>query len=346
MSSEEKEISFKEFIDKIAEWIKYLFSKWMIIGVVAAVGAGLGVLYAYLAKPTYSASVSFVLSNQVSSGGGLMGLANQFGIDLGGGGNDAFSGDNIIALIESRKMVQQVLLEKPEGKESLLNTLAAQMKLDEAWANNDRTKNAFPFPSDTSKMTLVQDSLFREVYFLVEENMLTVTKPEKDQSTYVVSTTSKNEMFSYYLTRYLVDATSKFYIDTKTSSARRNLNMLQKEADSLRYLLGDAIVSTGAQTDLTFNLNPAYQVQRSGATQSQVRAAALGEAYGEVLKNLELAKITLLRETPLYQIIDEPSLPLLQTKPGKLTSLLVGGFIAAFFIIGFLTIRRILKSSQ
>lgn len=344
MSAEEKEISFKEFISKISEWVKYLFSKWLIIGFVSAVGAALGVLYAYMAKPTYKASVSFVLSNQATSGGGLLGLANQFGVDLGGGGTDAFSGDNIIALMKSRKMVQQILLEKPGGNESLLNIITRQMKMDEAWENNERTKKAFPFPDDTAKMTLVQDSLFREVYFTIQENMLTVSKPEKDQAIYEVSTTSKNEMFSYYLTSYLVKATSAFYIDTKTSSARRNLAMLQKEADSLRYLLGGAIVATGAQTDLTFNLNPAYQVQRSGATQNQVRAAALGEAYGEVLKNLEVAKITLLKETPLYQVIDEPSLPLLQTKPGKLTSLITGGFIAAFLIIGFLIIRRILNT--
>ena len=86
--------------------------------------------------------------------------------------------------------------------------------------------------------------------------------------------------------------------------------MLQNEADSLRRVLGGAITSAGSQTDLTFNLNPAYQVQRAGAQQSQASAAALGQAYGQVLQNLEIAKITLQRETPLYQIIDEPTLPL------------------------------------
>lgn len=341
MGEEEKEVSLKDLINRVIDWIKYLFSKWLIIGIVAAFGAGMGLLYAYRSTPSYSASVSFVLSNQLSSGGNLMGLASQFGIDLGSSGTDVFSGDNIIALMRSRKMVQEVLFEKPGGKESLINLISKNMKLNELWNTNDRTKNAFPFPDDASKLTMVQDSLVREVYFQVSENMLSVIKPEKDKSIYMVSTTSKNEIFSYYLTKYLVDATSAFYIATKTSSAKRNLNMLQKEADSIRAALGGAIVSTGEQTDLTFNLNPAYQVERSGAQQNQVRAAALGQAYGEVLKNLELAKITLLKETPLYQVIDEPSLPLLQDKPGKLTSLIIGGFIGAFLIIGFLVVRRI-----
>ena len=119
--------------------------------------------------------------------------------------------------------------------------------------------------------------------------------------------------------------------------------MLQHEADSLRRVLGGAITSAGSQTDLTFNLNPAYQVQRSGAQQSQASASALGQAYGQVLQNLEIAKITLQRETPLYQIIDEPTLPLDMDKPGKLISLIVGGFLAGFLVCGYLVVRKFIS---
>ena len=52
--------------------------------------------------------------------------------------------------------------------------------------------------------------------------------------------------------------------------------MLQNEADSLRRVLGGAITSAGSQTDHTFNLNPAYQVQRSGAQQSQANGICIG----------------------------------------------------------------------
>ena len=344
MSSEEKEISLKDLIKRLIEWFKYLLSKWLLIGIIAAIGAILGVVYAYNATPKYSASVSFVLSSKTMGGGGLMGLASQFGLDLEGSGTDVFSGDNIITLMKSRKMIEEVLLKKPANKETLLNTYCKNIKADKAWAENDRTKAAFPFPDDKTKMTLIQDSLFREVTFSIQDDVLSIEKPEKDQNIYVVTSISNDEMFAFHLTKYIVDATSSFYIKTKTSTARTNLDMLQKEADSIRAALGGAIVSTGAQTDQTFNLNPAYQVQRSGAQQSQVRAAALGEAYGEVLKNLEIAKITLLKETPLYQLIDEPTLPLLIIKPSKLISLIIGGFLGAFVIIGFLTAKRIIAA--
>lgn len=347
MGAEEKEISFKEMLSTFIDWIKYLFSKWLVIGIVAAICGGIGVLYAWLAKPTYKASISFVLSSNNQSGNNLLGLASQFGLDLGNSGNDVFAGDNIMTLMKSRKMVQEALLSKyGDNKETLLNLFVKMEKLDKGWEENERTKSAFPFPDNRSNMNMIQDSLFRDVYIGIAEEMLSVSRPDKKEAIYSVETKSKNELFSYYLTKSLVDATSKFYIATKTRMATNNLAMLQHEADSLRILLGGAITSSGAETDKTFNLNPAYQVQRSASQQSQAQVSVLGVAYGEVVKNLELAKITLQKETPLYQVIDEPSLPLIQERPSKLLSLIAGGFIGGLLICGFLIGRRILLQTK
>lgn len=336
------EISFRELVKQTEAYIRYLFSKWLILVIAGIIGGVLGFIYAFTANPKYTASLNFVLSANSSSPGGLLGFANQFGINLGSSGDDVFSGDNIITFMQSRRMVQQALFSTlPNSNKSLLNMLVEDEKWNEGWAEDSKMKNVYPFPSSPDKMSLLQDSIFRKIYSSVQTNMLTVAKPDKDQNIYAVTTVAENPLFAYYLTKYLVNATSTFYIDTKTSTARDNLNMLLAEADSLRRVLGSTIVSAGAQTDYTFNLNPAYQVQRSGAQQSQATAAALGQAYGQVLQNLELAKITLQKETPLYQIIDEPTLPLDAEKPGKLTSLIIGGFIAGFLIVVFLIFRKL-----
>jgi capsule polysaccharide export protein KpsE/RkpR len=182
------------------------------------------------------------------------------------------------------------------------------------------------------------------MYKNVKDNLLTVSRPDKNLSIYVVSTTSKNEILAYYLTKYLVEVTSKFYIDTKTSVAKNNLVMLQHEADSLGRILSGSIASTARVYDNTFNLNSALQAQRAPAQEGQLRVGALGTAYGEVIKNLELAKITLQKETPLYQVIDQPHLPLEAEKPGKLMSLFIGGFIGGFLALIFFLCKKILSS--
>lgn len=129
-----------------------------------------------------------------------------------------------------------------------------------------------------------------------------------------------------------MDQTAKFYIETKTSLAKQNLLMIQQEADSLRQLLGMTIVSTAAETDRTFNLNPALQQQRSSVQKGQFRTTVLGTAYGEVIKNLEIAKITLQREKPLYQIIDMPNEPLKKNKLSKQKGLIYGGLIGTILM--------------
>lgn len=341
------EISFKYYIIKLQAIWKFLLSRWIIIVVCGVLGGGLGLLYAFIKSPVYKATSDFVLSSNSSSGGGLMGLASQFGLDLSGSSDNVFSGDNIIVLMESRRMVQEALFKKPEGdNQSLINIFVKDNKLDKAWQKKERTKNAYPFPDSANKMNPVQDSLARSVYNIIQDKQLDVSKPDKNENVYGITTTSKNSEFAYYLTQYLVEVTSSFYINTKTSVAMQSLVMIQHEADSLRGVLGNAITSAGSETDYTFNLNPAYQVQRSGAQQSQARAEALGQAYGQVLQNLEIAKITLQKETPLYQVIDEPTLPLEATRPSKLISLIVGGILGGLLICALLISIRMYKKNR
>jgi len=341
--TDKDQISLREILFTIRDWIVFLFSKWLIILIVGIVGGILGFLYASLSTPQYRAPLSFILANADENNANLMGIASQFGINLGSGSDDVFKGNNIIALMKSRRMVQKALLMKPAGnQESLLNIFCKDNKFPDEWKKDNRLHNVYPFPDSLSQMSGTQDSMFREIYDVVQRDNLDVSIPDKDQSIYSVTTTSQNQIFSFYLTKYIVDVTSAFYIDTKTSVAKSNLNMLQHEADSLRNLLGIAITATASQADLTFNLNPAYQVQRSGSQKSQIQATVLGTAYGEVVKNLELAKITLQKQTPLYQVIDEPSLPLKMETKSKLIFLLAGGFFAGILICTILIIRKTL----
>ncbi len=202
------------------------------------------------------------------------------------------------------------------------------------------TKNLFPFPHDTAAMGPRQDSLLREIYLNITDRNLSIVRTDKKQSVYVLTTTSGNEIFSCYLTRFLMDETAQFYIDAKTSMALQNLRMIQRDADSIRGLLGGAISSTAYEAERTFNLNPALQAQKAPAQKSQVRATVLATAYGEVIKNLEIAKITLQKERPLYQIIDVPEIPLKVQKPSTIIFILIGGIAACIIILGILYIRK------
>jgi uncharacterized protein involved in exopolysaccharide biosynthesis len=136
---------------------------------------------------------------------------------------------------------------------------------------------------------------------------------------------------------------SDFYIETKSKKARTNVAILQKQADSIRNELNQAITGVAVTSDNTYNLNPALNVNRVPSTKKQVDVQANTAILTQLVTNLELAKVTLMRETPLIQLIDRPTLPLKKEKPGKLKFLILGGLLAGFLAIVFLIIQRIGK---
>lgn len=335
------EISLRDLFLKIKSIFRYLLSKWFILLIAGLIGGAIGLLIAINTKPTYTGTLTFVLSSE-SKAGGLSGLASQFGFDMGGSaGTDVFSGDNILTLFKSERMLKLVLFKKPPARNDILaNMIVREWGWDKSWMKKKRTNNQFPFPQDTAKLTPVQDSLLREVYGRILKKDLTVNRTDKKLSVYEVSTKTTNEIFACYLTRYLMDETAKFYIETKTSLAKLNLEMIQREADSLRGLLGGAISSTATEADRTFASNPALQVQRASTQKSQVQATILATAYGEVVKNLEMAKITLQKEKPLYQIIDLPEIPLREKRMGKLLTAIIGSFLSLFLVVIILLLKK------
>jgi hypothetical protein len=333
------EQSEKKKITAIKEWSNYILHKWKLILLVAVIGGLLGLGFALLKKVTYKSELTFVLSNEDNND--LSSLTSQFGISLGSGG-DVFSADNIVSLFTSRKMVNWALFQKvPKINEKLLDLYVKENKLDKEWGKKERYKNVLPFPDDINKISPLQDSLLREIHKDIISKYLAVERPNTKLSFFTIRTVYSNEVFSCYFTKYLVDATAKLYIDTKTSQARLNLQMLQGEADSIHALINGAITATGSATDQVFNLNPALQAERSPIYKSQFRAQVNEAAYGEVLKNLELAKITLQKQSPIYLILDEPHLPLERIGQGKLMHLIAGLFIGPILAIVFIVVKRI-----
>ena len=106
---EKDSISFKDIFKQTILAFKYLLSKWIIIVIAGIAGGVIGLIYAFNATPTYSATLNFVLSSNSSTTSGLAGFVTQFGVNLGSD-NDVFSGDNIITLMKSAEWYNKLYL--------------------------------------------------------------------------------------------------------------------------------------------------------------------------------------------------------------------------------------------
>lgn len=346
---EDNEISLRDLIEKLKNWCDYLLSEWKIIVLAIGFGALLGITYSFMKKPSYTATLTFALEDEKSGGGlgGALGLASSFGIDLGGGGGSIFSGSNLAELFKSRTMVEKTLLSPVivNGRKiSLAEMYIYNNGWRDKWNNNSKLKNIQFLPqTDRRYFTRSHDSILGIIYESLSKNSLSVVQKDKKISIISMDVVSTDELFSLYFCESLASQVGKFYIDTKSKKARTNMKILERQVDSVRAELNGAITGVAVANDNTFNLNPALNVRRAPSVRRQVDVQANTAILTELVKQSELAKVTLRKETPLIQIIDKPILPLAKQQLGKFKGLLSGSFLAFFLTVIFLIGKRLLK---
>lgn len=349
--NDNEDMKLKEILLKSKEWFNYLLSKWVIIVVSGIIGISGGFFYATQQKTVYTALLTFALEDEKASSGGLagaMGLASSLGIDLGSSAGGAFSGANINELMKSRSLIEKALLNtipNTNDKKTLADYFIEINELNEKWEEKPRLKGLnFSNFSNRSQFTFLQDSILGVLYSMITSNkngVLNIFQKDKKVSIISVEVKATNEFFAKTFAEVLAKEVSTFYIETKSKKAKNNVAILQKQADSIRSELNAAIMGVATSNDNTFNLNPAQVVRRTPSIKRQIDVQANTAILTQLVTNLELAKVTLLKETPLIQIIDNPILPLPKKKTGKIKLMLLGGILTGFLSVFFIVIRKV-----
>lgn len=340
-----KEITITELFNYTRSLGRYLISKWWLFFLISMLAGIAGVGYAWVKKPIYVAEITFATENNNSSQLGLYaGIASQFGLDLGGGGSSGvFEGESLMELLKSRTMVEKTLLshfDKTSGK--LMVEVYLENK-NPKWRDKPSTKNV-QFELYPAKANRIRDSIMTKVYNGIVKKNLQVERRDKKTNFITIQMKDNDEPFAKRFVELLVDNAVQFYSDYKSKKARQNLRIIETQTDSVRRMLFGNINEVNVINDL--NVNPLRQVARSGAQRKQIDVQVNATLYGELLKNLELSRLALRKETPLIQIIDVPVLPLEKIKPGRLLTGLIFSFVSVFIIASVLTLRFISRAGS
>lgn len=348
-TSEEKKLLLKELFQQAISWWKFLMSHWIIILIFGLVGASIGLTSSLLTKPKYTATLSFALIEK-SGGGGLADLASSFGLGgLMGGDNGAFSGDNLLEIIQSRYAIEQTLLTPVNyngEKKNLVEIYIEINKLRNDWLKNTKNtelKNlSFPIGEQRETFTRTQDSVLYSIYNdIVSTKALMVVRKNKKISIVNVTYVSTNEFFSKIFVEKLMDETYRFYSETRTLQSRSNINMMQAKADSIKNLYESALYKSAGYSQI--NINTALQFAAVPKIKQENNAQLYATVYAEVLKNLETLKLDLARETPIVQIIDTPRMPLKKSRLGKAKGIIYGGILGGLLIVSYLIGSKYIK---
>ena len=341
MSLPNNSVALTDIIASAKNFIKFIQSKLKLLGLLIILGGVLGFVYYFITSPKYQATATFIVEEK-SSGSGLAGMAGQLGFDISsltGGNAGLFDGDNILEIIKSRNIIESVLLSKVEIADSANNKTLADLYYETSGLknklegkSNDLANLNFSNIKNGVGHTILQDSVLYMMIEKINKDNLNVQRTNKKGSIISISTNSTNPQFSKLFSERLLNETSEMYIKIKVGNLSSNINRLQNKADSLQSLLNRTSYQSAALN--TFDANEAYKSSAVPEEMSQRDKLVLNTLYAEVVKNVEILRISLINQKPIIQVLDLPKFPLVNQQKSFLIIELLG--LLAGLVIGLL----------
>ena len=348
MPNEEK-ISLKNVFQGFKQWLVFIMDKRKKILYGSLITLALLLSYNYLKSPVYYANTSFVLENDASASlGSLSSLASMSGINTSSlmSASNLFQIDNIQELYRSNNMLTQTLLEDVtiNGKsQKLIDYFAKAQILEKKWVKEKVYLK--DFYKHEKLYSRAQDSVLKEAIKLIKKDFLIVGKPNRNTSILNVGFKHKDEVFTKIFNEVLVNKVNSFYYKTQTKKTAFNLKVLQVQTDSVKRLLDMSFLALAEIDQNIPNLNPLVKTAKVPYQKAMANLQANQAIYLEVVKQLELAKVTHRNKTPLIQIIDKPSFPLENNRWKFLNILILGTFGGGALIVLFLSLQRIIRQA-
>ena len=342
------DFSVKGLIKNLRDWISFLLIKSKNILKLALLFLVLTLAYNYIKSPIHYARTSFVLDSESSSNsiGDIASLASLAGINASSfiDSSSLFQIDNIQELYRSSSMLKKTLLTKytfGNHTDILINKFGKEEKNDKKW---NKLGVDFTNQSLMELKSRLHDSVLMEAVKIIKEKYLFVDKPSRKTTILEIGFDHKNELLAKSFNENLVYIVNNFYFKTKTKKTGENLEILQRQADSVKNVLDKSILFLAEKDQSIPNPNPLTKVSLVPYQKALVDVQANGAIYQEIVTQLELAKVNHRNKTPLIQIIDKPTLPLENSRLKFMECLIYGLFGGLLLAIIYFSLLRLYNS--
>lgn len=343
------EFSPKKLILQFKNILLFVVGKWPIILAIAFIFGASASIYTYLKKPSYLAEITFALDEGLTSkaNNSYKKLGEEFGIDIGSDAGGVFSSmSNIVELIQSRLLIEKTL--KSSVKINGKNLLFADFFLDsldyrEKWMKNSLYKTIdFNTEYKDPNKNIYANSIIYNIYETLINKNIKIVEKGKGTTIISVSCMTENELFTKSFLEALLNEVTVYYIETKTQRSKMNLAFLQKRTDSIKVVYLNSMYGRAAYSDS--HVNPNRQMSNVIKDKQQTDIQILRSSYAELVKSLESAKNSLLQETPLFQFLDMPALPLKRFNSNFILNFTIFFFLGFALMCGYFMIIKILQN--
>ncbi len=340
------DISLKELLKIFSEYKSELFSNKKLIIFSVLFFCVLSLIFSTLIKPKYKADITFVVQSPVNESSSLKNLGNiasSFGFNVGGSAS-TFSKENVIELFKSRRIIEATLLKSDDIKDK------KNILLIDYYTNTNKLRNSKNWIEDKIDnidfeiKSNKRDSIISLFWNDIVEDNLQVSFNSKDASIITLSFIFQDQYFAKVFVENIIKEMEKIYVKYKTAQSRNTLDFIQNRADSVYFELQLAEQDYAKIQDINQRI-----VKFSGRLkelQLMRSVQVLNTMYIELIKNLELSKLTLLKETPIIEVLDGPVLPLKDDKIKSLYLLIMSIFLAILFSSSYIMLRKLIRDNK
>lgn len=333
----EEQFTLKDVIIGLLAAKDAVLKSWKQVLLITLLGLGIGWgLDIYLKKPpSYIADVVFNLGTAGTSGGMPAGIGNLFGL---GGAADAniFTGENFFIWVKSSPVLERALLK--EVTISNKKILMANLYIDSSDIKENRWKKVpnwhkFKFTHAKPDSFNIEERMVLNDLIQDIDAATNIDELGKKSSFMEMKVTTINENLSSLWANTLLETVDEFYAEIQTTKTRKTLSLLERRADSLGRKLASSETRLAQVKDQSL-----FSVE----VEAPVRATRLGRdtefiqrLYLEALAGAEQTRVSLVREAPLFTIIEPIKRPLdLTFDPGqrKKIGALLGFLIALIYV--------------
>ncbi len=342
-TTEVHEVGFREVIVTVQGYLKAAVRKWYLILLTGLLTGGYFYYTAASQPVRYVANINFLVSEE--PGGGNIGLGSILGgIGLGGGASGGGQNlERVLAFSRSMRLINHVLLDSVEiegVRDLMANHIIQYEGLVEAWDMMGAYGKTRLAHDSIPLLDKQERSILKGVYNYCNFSEAPLLDREIGEGTGIIEITAvtQNEELSYALCNAVFAKLSEFYSTESAGQSRASVQRLEHRSDSLLQELTRAEYELAGLYDTRLNINS----QRSQVRQAQLsrKVGMLAVAHGQVTANLETAKFALGGQTPFFQIMDVPYLPLNRKKKYPIPQGLLGVSIGIFLGLVGVSVHR------
>ena len=141
----EEKVLLSDIIETAKKALYTVFEQYTLVLKITLITTLLSVGYFLMQSPNYKATATFILEEKSGSKSGIGALASQIGFDISSltaSGAGLFDGDNILDIMESRLIVEKVLLSQVDStsknnRRTLADIFVDQYKLKKKWKDDE-----------------------------------------------------------------------------------------------------------------------------------------------------------------------------------------------------------------